>query len=461
MSDLSDIYQGLLDQESSFFSSLEFGDEYAGADEGEDFLTSKEIVKLKEHPETNPGIVLPDGPVEIEETFQHFKRYSTRREHKYTEKEMNEIRESCIHTIVHDFSEFDEYHMSDEERARHDSLQELGIKINSLKRIYRKVDQYIEAMRIVVEAWEILEKKENFLHTPDEFFSLVSSGRIYHNRILMPKLKGMNKYNIDTIIKYISNPELDPKDLVPTKESKRDSWYDQFIEEEEDYETEEEMMERLLSPEEVQFIIDNADNPPAFQVRDIKPKYIRGYDRRSFGKPKKKMKKKERYTAESVHDILNKIQSNPDNRGQEMNRSFLVTNSLFEPQKKEKDIWDNLRFDGSWADDDAVFLYDLAVREELMKEHIPGNAYVTFADREVSKFFKILEENGVNVIELRRKMNMTDDSLKAQTTKKERKENKKRESAILQRISKLNESPKFKKLAAKAEEDINNQLKDY
>lgn len=279
----------------------------------------------------------------------------------------------------------------------------------------------------------------------------------------MPKLKGIDKYDMDTIIKYISNPELDPKDLVPTKEEKRDSWYDQFLKEEsgEDYETEEEMMERLLSPEEVQYIIDNADNPPEFKVKDIKPKFIRGYDRRTFGKTKHKMNKKERYSADSIHDILNKIQSNPNNRGSESNRSYLVTNSMFEPPKKEKDIWDDLRFDGSWADDDAVFLYDIAVREELMNQRVPGNAYVTYGDRELNNFFKVLEENGVNVIELRRKMNMSSDEMKAAETKKEKKENRKIESAILQRISKLNQSPKFKKMAAKAEKEINEQIKDY
>lgn len=458
-----DIYKSLLDDENNFFNSRDFGDSFQGADEGEDFLTSKEIVKMKEHPETNPGIQLPPGPVEIEETFGYFKRYNTRREHKYTETEMKEIRESCVNTIVHDYSEHDEYHMSDEERARNDSLQELNLKLGSLKRIYRKVDQYIEAMRVVVEAWELLEKKENYLHSSDEFFRLVSCGKIYHNRIPMPKLKGMDKYNIDMIIKYISNPELDPKDLVPIKEEKRDPWYDQFLSEEDgDYETEEEMMERLLSPEEVDYILHNADNPPAFRVKDIKGKYIKGYDVRSFGRSnKKKMKKKERYIADGLHDILNKIQSNPNNRGYNNERSYLVTSSLFEPPKKENNIWDEMRFEGSWADDDAVFLYDIAVREELMKELTPGNSYVTYADRELQKFFKTLEENGVNVIELRRKMNMSDEKVQAAETKKQKKENRKIESAILQRISKLNESPKFKKMAAKAEAAINEQIKEY
>jgi len=58
-------------------------------------------------------------------------------------------------------------------------------------------------------------------------------------------------------------------------------------------------------------------------------------------------------------------------------------------------------------------------------------------------------------------MNMSDEKAKAAETKKERKENRKIESAILQRISKLNESPKFKKMVAKAEAAINEQIKEY
>lgn len=464
MAGLSDIFSELLDQENEYYNARDFGSEYSGpADEGEDFFTSKEIVKMKEHPETNPGIDLPSGPVEIEEELGHFKRYTTKRQHKYTETEMKAIEASCVNTIVHDYSEHDKYHLSDEERARNDSLQELSIKLSSLKRIYRKVDEYVEAMRVVVEAWELLERKENYLHTQEEFFKLVSEGKIYHNNIIMPKFKGKGKYNMDTIIKYISNPELDPKDLVPLKDEQHDPWYDQFLAEENgEAETKEETMERLLSPDEVQFIIDNADNPPQFKVKDIQSKYIKGYDVRQFrsGKRKKKISKKDKYTMESVHDILTKLQANPNNRSSD-NRSYLVTNSLFEPEKRERSVWDDMRYEGSWTDKGALFLYDIAVREELMRQHIPGNSYKTFADRELNEFFKVLESNGVSVIELRRNMNMEPDKLSAAETKREKKQNRKIESSVLQRLTKLNNNPKFKKLVAKAEKAVNEQIKEY
>lgn len=433
-------------------------------EDGEDFLTSKEIVKMHKDGIIDDETIstIAKGPIEIEEDV-HFKRYTQRREHKYTEKEIAEIREGCKTTIVHDYSEFDRYHISDEERAKNDSLAELSAKLGGLKRIYRKVDQYIYAMRIVVEAWEILEKKENFIHDSEEFYQLVSEGRIYHSGILMPKLKGMDKYNLDMIIKYISNPELNPEDLVPKEEmKKRDPFYDEF-EDDEDDETEEEEMERLMSPEEIQFILDYEDNPPGLKVHDVKKKYIKGYDRKDFGKKKKKMSKSERRYMESLHEMLKKIQSNPKNhyQGSGYSRSWLITNSMFEPHKEEKDFWDDLYFDGSWTSKDDLFLYDMAVREEILKQHPEGEQYMTYGDKELQQFFRTMEENNVNVVELRRRMNMSDDKINMETNKKVRKDNKKVEAALIQRITKLNGDPKFKKLVSKAEKAINEDFKDY
>lgn len=459
-------YEDMLNGDFVFGSGTfgNFTDDHYDEDDGEDFLTSKEIVKLHKEGEISDtdltGIVT--GPVEIEEDV-HFKRYNVEHEHKYTEQELAQMREGCKRTIVHDYSENDRYHISDEERAKNDSLAELSAKLGGLKRLYRKVDQYVYAMRIVVEAWEILEKKENFIHDPNEFYQMVAEGKIYHSGIMMPKLKGMDKYNLDVLIKYISNPELDPKDLVPEDElKKRDPWYDDSWEDEE---TEEEMMERLMSPEEIQFILDYEDNPPPMDVKDVKYKYIKGYDRKDF--KKKKLKKKDRIFVNSLHDILKRIQNNPKNREDQTDsrfnygRSWLITNSMFERPKETKDFWDDLYFDGSWASKDDLFLYDLATREEMMNQKSPGETYMTNGDKELQRFFRIMEDEGMNVVELRRRMNMSEDKEKLEENKRSRKENKKIESALIQRITKLNGDPKFKKLIAKAEKSINNDLQSY
>lgn len=443
--DIFGMYQRLIDLENLHQStSLSRGEP------GYDELVSVDELEKEEDPENKIKSI--PKPNQIEEELV-FKRFRTTYQHKYTEKEMAEIRDSCQRTIVHDFAEHDVYHMSDEERARIDSLNELRMKLNGLRSVYRQIDKYIEAMRVVVEAWSLLEKKDNFIHSEKEFYHLVATGRIYNSSIPLPKMQHLDKYNMDMVIKYISNPELDPKDLVPAKN--HDPWYDQFNDTDESAEEE---MARLLSPEEVQYVLDHADTPETIKVHDIKPKYIKGYDRRAtmFSKKKRKFNKKTQYYVDNLHSLLNKIQSNPYNRSDVgSNRSYLITSSMFEPEEK-KDEWDDIRFDGSWADDDELFVYDLVMEEERLKQHPPGNAFQTYGDLEVQKFFRVMEDYGLNTIELRRKMNMTDDVLLKDTRKKDIKRNKKIEQELITRISSLNDNPKFKKLIKKAEKNISN-----
>jgi len=538
-----DLYRQLMDSESLFSNPSQYnpGRRYQpDEDEFEDFITSKELDPKLDKREKSLGLVgTSDGIIEED---AYFKRYKTNYEHKYTEKELAQMRSSCIGTIVHDYSEKDIYHMSDEYRREHDMLSEISGKLSAVKGTYRKVDAWIEAMRTVVHAWEILEDKGNFVHTQQEFFEMISAGRIVSNRIILPKLKKMNQYDIDVLIKYISNPELDPKELLPIDTAPQDDWYDsQLIEDTEEYQEyyneymasdyidredetykkyykdyiddldkedlvnmdqciaeahsyalsqrydseadryakdriEEDTAMRLLSIEETEHILRCKESPGEImiEVKDIKPKHIKGYDARTvYGSMKRKKKKKaktkkdriKQYHIESLHDILNKIQNDPANRGANTGyntRSYMLTNSMFEPIKPPKSFFDEMRFEGSWADDDAVYLYELALREEALKEHPSRSKYVSFGDQEVQKFFKLLEENGVNTLTLRRKMDMpTDDSVKEAEARATKKENKKMESAIIQRITKLNADPKFKKLVAKAENALNKQFADY
>lgn len=459
---IEEMYQALIEQTS-------FGEEpessFYDDDDCEDFLTSKEIVKTKNDLEERFGVDTSQnlGDSKIEEEA-YFKRYTKRREHKYTEKELEEIRKSCKLTIVHDYGISDRYHQSDEERASNDMLSDLSIKLQGLKRTYRKVDQYVEAMRVVVQAWEMLESKGNFMHTKEEFFKMVSEGRIVSNQIIMPKLKGMDKYNIDLIIKYISNPELNASDLAP--EPIKSDWDDWYLDDEE-IENLEEKMTRLLSPEDFAFIEEFQDNPPDIEVSDMKRKYIKGYNQRNYGfsrkrhKNKKKCNKQEIYIRDGLHEILNKIQLSQKAKYGYSTASSLVTDDLFDTDKKHKTFWDDLYFDGSWSNDDDLFLYDLAIREEMLKQHVPGSGYVTYGDKELSTFFRILEDNGVNTIDLRRKMDCpTNGESKAEEAAK-KKDNKKVEAALIQRITKLNQSDKFKKIVTKAEAALNKQLEDY
>ncbi len=463
-------------------------------DDGEEFMTSKELVKAEKESKEKFG-VKSATKTNIEEEI-HFKSYSKKRVHKYTDSELAEIRKSCEKSIVHDYGDNDIFHMSDEERSKNDMLAELGMKLGGLKRTYRKVDQYIEAMRIVVQAWKILENQANYLHDHDEFFTLVGEEKIVSNRIIMPKLKKMDNYNIDRIILYISNPDLDPRDLVDDSKGNGSSdsddyfiedredykmYYDEYInnladkeEDDEEYtenydtilkadqyakdKIEEEEAMRLLSQEEAQYLLDNIDNPPSVDVKMIPRKYIKGYDTRSNIRMKKrKLSKKDKAICEDVHDLLNKLESNPSNRDiDDYNRSYLITHKMFDTDKEEKDFWDDLFFDGSWANKSDVFLYDFATRQKLLTLHPPKDRYLTYADKELNEFFKIAEKNGINVIELRRRMEISEDGVLSNAEAKEKiKENKKLEAKIMDRISKFNKDPKFKKLVKKSEEALN------
>jgi len=498
------IYKELMDSESSLYTPSIFDSKNSyifDDDDGEDFITSKELVNIEDKKDKHlPLVGTSDEPIEED---VYFKRFRNNYEHKYTQKELDAMRASCKGTIVHDFSEKDIYHMSDEERKERDMLNEISDKLQRVKGTYRKVDDWIEAMRTVVQAWEMLEEKGNYIHTEKEFFEMVANGKIVSNRIIMPKLKKMNNYDTDTLIKYISNPELDTTDLIPIQQSEPDDdWYDFAITETEEYElyskeyidsltdedlknkTDDQLEEeadqyakdkielnesmRYLSPDEAEYINKYKNNPESFRVKDIKRKLIKGYDKKSFtyGKKKKDNKKKnkiEKYRIDSLHDILNRIQNDSINRSDyKYNRSFMITNSMFDSVKPPKSIFDDMRLDGSWADKNAMYLYDLAIREELLKQHPPRSKYMTYADQELQKFFKLLEENGVNTLTLRRKMDIPVDGGSASIEEKAtKKENKKMESALIQRITKLNNNDKFKKIISKAEKALNKQFEEY
>lgn len=489
---IEDMYNDLLDMESiGNFLGVQ------NDDSEEVFVTSKEAAKAKKESEEVFGRK-PATKADIDEEI-HFTSYRKKRVHKYTETELAQIRESCMRTIVHDYGDNDVFHMSDEERRKNDLLAELSMKLGGLKRTYRSVDKYIHAMRIVVEAWKLLEKQANYLHDPDEFFAMVGDEKIVSNRIIMPKLKGINNYNMDQIIKYISNPDLDPADLMNSSNSGNsyDPDFD-FIEDRPEYqeyfdeymgtvtdEMREDMDEydirskadsyakskieeddamRLLSEDEVQYLMDYLDNPPEFSVNEIPRKYIKGYDtRESLTRGKKnKLSKSDRYIQRDVHDMLMRLQNNPAYRDvDDYNRSYIITHGMFSGDKPEKDFWDDLFFDGSWANDDQVYLYELASREELMKLHIPSQRFKTYGDVQLDEFFRTAEMNGINVIELRRKMNMAESGVDSKQEVKEKvKQNKKMEAQILQRLEKLNNDPKFKKLVEKSEKALNNFYSD-
>lgn len=458
MSSIFEKYQDLLDQEDAYFNSGMFGKNVSRVNRNDPdvdtLFGSEDIAEMQEKLPDVDDENVPKHPKDDDVDTVHFHRFSTRRDHKYTPEELEQIRESCKTVIVHDYSEDDMYHQTDEEREANDMLAELRVKLQGLKKNYNKVDQYIYAMRVVVEAYELIEKKSNFVHTKEEFFNLVSEGRIYINGVPMPRLSNRKKYNMDLIIQYISNPELDPEDLVFNKNTS----YDEFYDDDDWDETDEERLNRLLSEEECEYIRDNEDDPPEMRVHTADRKYIKGYsDNSIFKRHKKKHESKaDKLTKETFHELLNKIQSNPRNNPTSM-ASWSVTDDMFDTSKTKSSFWDDLYYDGSWTDKYGLWLYDLQVDNKFLDQHPIASSYVTTGDQELERFFNIMEANGLNVIELRRSMNMEKDQLQARDAKIKKKDNKKVEAALLQRITKLNNNPKFKKLIHKASNAIDKQ----
>ena len=448
-------------------------------EDGDIFVTVEEMQQMQLDPEDSntPAVSTTRfNDPEDAETVEVFHMYHTPRVHKYTEHEMAEIEASCESTIVHDYADGDKYHMSNEEVAEYDALNTIRMKLDLMTKSYRQIDKYIIAMRTVMEAWTILEEKYNYIHTKEEFFSMVADGTIYSTGLIVPRMRGLDRYNIDLVIKYISNPELDPTDLMSAEELKKrerqariPSWYADLMDDDETSEPEpeediEDLAKRVLDEDELKLRAQYLENPdmelPIIEAKDLKYKYVRGYDSKNIFSTSKKKKKKgskqDRFTAEHLHPLLRKIQSNPEYReGGNMYSTQLITNSLFERPEKTHDIWDEFVYHGSWADEAKTELFDIAIDEELRDLHPLGDRYMTYRDKELMEFFHALEEMGdINVAELRRRMNATEQDLNHGTEKQTARNNKKAESALLQRIIKLNNNPKFKKLIGKAEKAL-------
>ena len=418
------------------------------------FETSEDLVK-KEQVSEDPGKGrrIPEYH-KVEESI-HFNTYTEAREHKYTEYEMEAIRDVSRRIIVHDYGEEDYYHMSDEERERRDQLATFSIKLGSLKRIYHRVDDYIKAMRIVYDAWSMVADK-SLIHTREEFFDLVAAGLIISNRIISPRLRGMDKYNEDMILLYISNPLLDPADLLPEDRSPNNEDY--YDDDEDDPVID---VNRLLSATEINSLERyNAgilsENP--LIVKNLNSKYLKTYDdtlngRKKKSKSKKKQSKSDKEIGKTITTILNKIQSNNYQKDWGMGYSFGIVENFFS-DTNEPSVYDDTYYDGSWQNDESVSLYEIAVDEEKLSEKVPGEGYLTHGDQVLQNFFRKLETQGVSTVELRRRFGSNQINYIESKKKASRKANKKRESELIDRIHSLSRNPKFKKLVSKAEKSL-------
>lgn len=391
-------------------------------EETEEFVFGNKVKQKDESFKNN-------GPIPIEETL-HFKRYAKKQKHIYTKAEMSKIEEEAKNTIVNDYGSNDFYHISDEDRKKNDMLAEISLKLATIKSVYRRFDEYIEAMRIVYKAWEILSEK-NYIHSKKEFFKLVAEGRIISSRIMIPQLKNIKKYDMDLIVRYVSNPQLDLSAFKP------DPTEDELFEDE----SYEEETDRLLSDDEkiLSKKIESKEITDLIEADTMKSKYMKNYLHPKKGK-------KISYHQEVFNQIMDENRIN-FNQGTQF-----LTSAAFEEDKK-LDIFERVPFKGSWKNDEDVFIYNALLEEAMMDEKI--NRYRTYNDEYIDKFFDELERNDIDVIELRKTLRTQQEFRNKAITNKELKQEEKQ---ILQRIIKLNQDKKFIQMAQKAEDKIDKYL---
>ena len=405
-------------------NSLDFKSNRFNSEDVEEFSFNNE----KESTEKQKS----NSSVPIDEMV-HFKRYSVRRERNYTEKEMTEIKSKCQNTIVNDYGANDFYHTSDEERQKNDNLAEIAMKLASVKSLYRRLDQYIEAMRIVYKAWELLSE-QNVVHSKKEFFKMVAKGEIISHRIIIPQLKNIKKYNMDLIIRYISNPELDVSIFAPKND------YEEYIEEE-DFE---EQMFRMLSPEDITYIQERNEHPE--QVEQMKVTELPNKLMKNYLQPKSNKKiKLHQQTFNKIVDATRKIGSNGS--------QTIFGSSLFDI-KKDKSVYDKIEFKSSWRKSKDADFFNMLIDEAILDE--PANRYKSKADLKMNDFYNELDRAGINWRQsVSYLSNLT--PFNQEQDENKIKENKKIEKSILKRIAEMNKNPKFIDLVKKAE----NRLTEY
>ena len=377
--------------------------------------------------ETSTNSSLPNQMVPIDESV-HFKKYKTNRIHRYSEAEMEEIRLSCKNTIVNDYGSNDLYHMSDEDKMKNDQLAEIAIKLASVKSIYRRLDQYIEAMRIVYKAWDLLSEK-NFIHSKKEFFKLIGKGKIVSNRIIIPQMKNIKKYNLELIIKYISNPELDASIFAPEDQH-------QILEDNE--ETEKERINRLFDIDEIKIISDYQNNQYGkIQVESLPDKFIKHYLQPNSNK-------KKTYHQSVFNQIMNE-----NRKVMTLGDQYTFSSGILDKEKQIK-LYDRVKFKGSWRNDSDVKYYNMMIDYSHLDDRY--DKWHTHGDIYINNFYTEMDSVGVS---WRQSSSDLFKESKEQNHKMSIKENKKLEKEILQRIVDINKDEKFKQLAKEAENKLN------
>ena len=482
--------------------------------EVEDFVSDDELIEEEEEKrkelteyhglleEPEKQFVPPAQKIQ-DEIFEEVRERRRGRPKKYSQKELDAIRESCKCVYVRDYAEQDPYHLSDKEREEKDILSDIRRELLQVKSGYNNPRDYVKAMRTVLKAWELVAER-NGLYTVDEFFDLVARGRLVSPSIPKVVLSNMKNYNKDMLAEYISNPDLDIDDLQAfddKEESKaitefndelrrlhseykqlfidthKQEYYKELeglkedskeyikkksaIDEELEIDASDFAAERVdnykirkfFTREEVEEMIKYKENPTPMKVYNLDDKYIKDYDHKGSHKlGKKKLKKTDRLIAKDVHLALNLMETKIKHTD---NLWMPTMDSMFGPNKPNKTIVNGFKVKGSLSKKSNYELLRMQQLDDHMSSTDPDNRFQTNGTAMTENMIDTCEQYyDMNMKPLRARLNMTVDGRDRLITDKIRKENKKKEYAIINKWIKLSESKAFKKEAAKRENQL-------
>lgn len=197
-----------------------------------------------------------EGYVQVEEKVQEdFDKPAGNSKHKsftFPESKLKELRETYQTVVVRDF--YDEYHMSDEQKLKEFDLYDVFNPIRKHKTKYRKIEEYIKAVRECYKFVVAMANKNRLIMNPDEFIHGVFSGEIEIAQLSFPKYIGPDKKDINwsEVTRYVLDDTLNPKDLSDKKEV---NYLPVDV-----YENPEDHLNEYFTDEEVSFIFNAKDD---------------------------------------------------------------------------------------------------------------------------------------------------------------------------------------------------------
>ena len=132
----------------------------------------------------------------------------------FTKGMIDRFVDTYAEVYVHDYG--DEYHLTEEERAKKFRCYEAQELIRQNRKVYTNLPDYIEAMRRVIKAIEIIAANDPRVTNIEKFKKKVLGQKIKVTGINFPKYRGKDKKSIngEFISDWILDPEKDIDELM-------------------------------------------------------------------------------------------------------------------------------------------------------------------------------------------------------------------------------------------------------